>query len=167
MMSHWEQTVGASDEWYTPAYIFDALGVFFDLDVAAPLNGPKYVPCRDWYHEQHDGLTRSWHGVVWMNPPFGKRNGLSPWLERFFYHANGIALTPDRTSAPWWQNAAELCDAILLVRGRVKFEKPDGTVGKSPSNGVTLWASGKRAVIALQEAEEKLGSVWVRAGRAV
>ena len=30
---------GESDEWYTPAYIFDALGERFDLDVAAPPAG--------------------------------------------------------------------------------------------------------------------------------
>ena len=32
-MSHWEAT-GKSDEWYTPKYIFDALGAEFDLDPA-------------------------------------------------------------------------------------------------------------------------------------
>jgi len=33
-MSHWE-AAGKSSEWYTPKYIFDALGCTFDLDVAA------------------------------------------------------------------------------------------------------------------------------------
>ena len=27
---------GETDEWHTPRYIFDALGVRFDLDVASP-----------------------------------------------------------------------------------------------------------------------------------
>ena len=164
VVSRWEPNTGQSDEWYTPAYIFDALGVFFDLDVAAPSDGPRHVPCRDWYSQEHDGLARPWSGgMVWMNPPFGKRNGLKPWLDRFFEHGNGIALTPDRTSAPWWQYAANHCDAMLFTRGKVKFERPDGTIGKSPSAGVTLWASGARAVIALLEAERRLGSVWTRA----
>jgi hypothetical protein len=34
-MSEWEASVGASDEWYTPAYVFDAMGLFFDLDAQA------------------------------------------------------------------------------------------------------------------------------------
>ena len=98
-----------------------------------------------------------------MNPPFGGRNGLVPWLDRFFAHGNGIALTPDRTSAPWWQDAADRADAILLTRGKVKFERPDGSVGKSPGSGVTLWAAGDRAVAALIRAETHgLGTVWQR-----
>jgi hypothetical protein len=31
-----EQCVGATDEWYTPPYIFEALGCTFDVDVASP-----------------------------------------------------------------------------------------------------------------------------------
>ena len=45
-MGHWEG-VGKSDEWYTPKYIFDALGVIFDLDVARPANADTFVPCRN------------------------------------------------------------------------------------------------------------------------
>ena len=31
-----EQSVGATSEWYTPRYIFTALGCNFDVDVASP-----------------------------------------------------------------------------------------------------------------------------------
>ena len=95
-----------------------------------------------------------------MNPPFGGRNGLVPWLDRFFQHGHGIALTPDRTGAPWWQDATAKADALLLTRGKVKFERPDGTIGKSPGCGVTLWAAGPRAVAALRHAEPLLGVVF-------
>jgi len=149
-MSAWEAP-GASDEWYTPSYIFDALGEEFDLDVAAPYGGGPHVPAKSW-HAQH-GLEMNWYGFVWMNPPFGGRNGIAPWLERFFQHRNGIALTPDRTSAAWWQNAMAKADAVLLIAGKVKFEKPDGTLGKQPSTGTSLFASGARAVSALANAQ--------------
>lgn len=152
-MSQWEPSLGASDEWFTPRYVFDALGETFDMDVAAPVEGPRHVPCSDWITEGMNGLSHPWHGFVWMNPPFGPRNGLAPWLDRFFDHGNGIALTPDRTSAPWWQDAARRSAALLFTRGKVKFERPDGTVGKSPGAGVTLWAAGPRAQIALLRAE--------------
>lgn len=33
-MSH--EALGKSYEWYTPKYIFDALSLVFDLDVASP-----------------------------------------------------------------------------------------------------------------------------------
>jgi hypothetical protein len=162
-MSAWDPCLGATDEWYTPAYVFDALGCEFDLDVAAPRLGPRHVPAREWLCDTQDGLTHPWHGFVWMNPPFGGRNALAPWMQRFFDHGNGIALTPDRTSAPWWQDAAERADAILFTRGKIKFERPDGTIGGSPGSGVTLWASGEKAVYHLQQADMGgLGSAWVR-----
>ncbi len=151
-MSHWE-SLGKSDEWWTPKYIFDALGVHFDLDAAAPLRGPLHVPCDTWHYDC--SLQKPWYGFVWMNPPFGGRNGLVPWLDKFFQHGNGIALVPDRTSAPWWQDMARKADALLFVDGKVKFIKPDGTTGDSPSTGTVLVAAGRHAAEALLRAEMK------------
>lgn len=145
-MGHWE-TVGATDEWYTPEYIFDALGCRFDLDVAAPENGAPLVPAREWFF--HDSLNESWFGFVWMNPPFGGRNGLIPWLDKFFDHGNGIALVPDRTSAPWFRAAFERADLALFTR-KIRFLRPDGTEGKSPSCGTALLASGECGADALK-----------------
>ena len=99
-----EQSVGATDESYTPRHIFRALGCVFDVDAASP--GQHVTP---WIPAKHfitcHGLSAPWDGCVWLNPPFGPRNGIVPWLERFFAHGNGIALVPDRTSAPWWQRS--------------------------------------------------------------
>ena len=149
-MGQWE-TKGESDECYTPAYIFDALGALFDLDVASPPR-QTHVPAVE--RRRSTGLTIPWPkaAFVWMNPPFGGRNGLVPWLDKFFAHGHGIALTPDRTSTDWWQDAAGKADAVLFMRGKVKFERPDGSVGKSPANGTTLFAAGTRAVVALRRA---------------
>ena len=92
---------GESDEWYTPAYIFEALGERFDLDVASPPGGPRYVPTINWRFS--NSLNSQWYGFIWMNPPFGHQSTKRKWLAKFFEHGNGIALLPDRTSAPWWQ----------------------------------------------------------------
>lgn len=150
-MSHWE-AIGQSNDWWTPRYIFDALDTNFDMDVAAPLEGPLHVPTLAWLHER--GLETPWSGFVWMNPPFGGRNGIWPWMKKFYAHGDGIALVPDRTSAPWWQDSANVSDAILLVAGKVKFIRPDRSLGKSPSTGTTLIAAGRRGVAALQRAEK-------------
>lgn len=149
-MSAWEAQ-GATDEWYTPAYIFEALGEQFDLDVAAPQRD-TFVPARQRFTVTDDGLRCNWRGFVWMNPPFGGRNALRPWLSKFLAHGNGIALTPDRTSAPWFQEAWPHADAVLFVRNKIKFYRPDGTQGKQPGTGTALWASGARAVEALTRA---------------
>lgn len=159
-MSIWEPSIGASDEWYTPRYIFDALGETFDLDVAAPPCGGPHVPARNWICEH--SITTPWRGFVWMNPPFGGRNGLTPWLGKFLAHGNGIALTPDRTSAPWWQQTARNSDALLLVDGKVKFIRPDGSIGKSPGTGTTLFAAGERADHALRRASRAGLGIYLR-----
>ena len=155
------ENIGQSDEWYTPKYIFDALGCRFDLDVASP---PKEtnVPCKNRICA--NSLAMNWAGkFVWMNPPFGGRNGLVPWIEKFIENRNGIALTPDRTSAPWWQHFAKHADAVLFIDGKVKFIRPDGTRGMSPSTGTTLWAMGSEGVLALLVAEKKgLGKTYLK-----
>jgi hypothetical protein len=148
-----EQAIGATDEWYTPPHVFDALGAQFDMDVASP--GSTITP---WipalYFETEHSLERGWIGFVWMNAPFGARNGLAPWLDKFMRHGNGVALTPDRTSAPWWQDYAPQADAILFVRKKIRFIRPDGTTGNSPAQGTTLLAKGPQGVAALQNARQ-------------
>lgn len=117
---------GESDEWYTPRYIFDALGETFDLDVASPDGGPRHVPTNHWFSS--GSLEKPWSGFVWMNPPFGHQSTKRNWLEKFFEHGDGIALLPDRTSAPWWQEFAPMADVILFVSPKVKFEMPDSAI---------------------------------------
>lgn len=148
-MSAWE-SAGASNDWFTPKHVFDALDCRFDLDVAAPRDGPLHVPTSRWLSS--DSLNAEWDGFVWMNPPFEGRNGLTPWLDKFFEHGNGIALTPDRTSAPWFQRAWKRTGLVLFTFDKVKFIRPDGSIGAQPGYNVTLWAAGSRAAIALYRA---------------
>lgn len=89
-----------------------------------------------------------------MNPPFGGRNGLVPWLRKFVEHSNGIALVPDRTSAPWWQEFDPQMDLTFFVAKKIKFI--DGRTmdrGKSPAQGTTLWSIGSQGASALRHAE--------------
>ena len=90
-----------------------------------------------------------------MNPPFGGRNGLVPWLNKFFKHGSGIALTPDRSATDWYHSCLVKCDAFLIIKGKVKFIRPDGSKGDSPTTGTTLWAIGSKAVDSLNHAESK------------
>jgi len=147
-MAYWD-TPGRSDEWYTPPQVFAALGCRFDLDVTPARHGSAHVPADRML--AGDGLTQPWHGFVWMNPPFGGRNGIEPWLTRFFDHGNGVALAPDRTSAPWFWLAWAQADRILFTR-KIRFLRPDGSEGVSPSNGTALFAAGPKGIDALREA---------------
>jgi hypothetical protein len=144
---------GKSNDWHTPRSVFAALGCHFDLDVSAPLEGPLHTPCAAWFGRA--ALERPWSGFVWMNPPFGGRNGLAPWLTKFFDHGNGIALTPDRTSAPWFREAWARTDAVLFTAGKTRFLLRDGAEAGCPAFGTALWASGERGAVALRSAAAK------------
>lgn len=153
--------LGLSDEWYTPKYIFDSLNVRFDMDVAAPCERYRVHTPTDLFISEKS-LETEWRGFVWMNPPFGGRNGIIPWLDKLYKHGSGIALTPDRTSAPWWQDAANKCDAVLFIAGKIKFIKPDGSTGNQPANGTTLFAYGSKAVEALENANRNILGILLR-----
>lgn len=155
------ESKGVSDEWYTPKYIFDALECRFDLDVSSPVDREFcHVPANNFITE--DSLNKQWNGFVWMNAPFGHQKDKFNWLNKFISHANGISLTPDRTSAPWWQYTAKNTQAVLFVDGKIKFIRPNGTVGESPGNGTTLFAIGAKAIEALRKAEKNgLGKLYI------
>jgi len=138
------------DERYTPPRIFEALQCRFDLDAAAPVDRRFcHVPADHFITEQ--SLQTQWNGFVWLNPPYSGNKTL--WLDKLYAHGNGIALMPDRTSAPWWPLAARQAHLILLVTGKIKFINWDGSIDKAPNNGSTLFAFGSQAVNALIMAE--------------
>jgi hypothetical protein len=62
--------VVTSDDCYTPRWVFDAMRLSFDLDVAAPVGGPRHVPAMRYYTPDDDGLSQPWDGLVWCNPPY-------------------------------------------------------------------------------------------------
>ncbi len=148
-MSEHERSIGESDEWYTPPEIFDALGVAFDLDPCSPGAG-HWVPAAHIFTKADDGLTQKWHGFAFVNPPFGGRNGQVPWLRKFFAHGNGIALVAARTSSAWFHDYAPMADCMLFPKGKTKFIRPDGSVGRSPGTGVVLFAAGTKGRHALE-----------------
>jgi len=155
-MSAHELSVGQSDEWYTPPEVFQAIGLRFDMDVSSPgAEIAHWVPADE--HITSQSLMREWRGRIWMNPPFGARNGYQPWAEKFVQHGNGIALCPDRTSAPWWQWFAARVDGVFFWAPKIKFIKPDGTRGEAPGTGTCLMAMGHECVGALGRMSHRHG----------
>jgi hypothetical protein len=146
-----EQSAGASDEWYTPAHVFQALGCEFDMDVASPgRHITPWIPAKIFITA--NSLGEVWRGTVWMNSPFGPRNGIVPWLDKFFQHNDGVALVPDRTSCPWWQAFVPRADLVLFVTPKIKFISANGELGRSPAQGTCLLALGARGCAALRHA---------------
>jgi hypothetical protein len=145
-----EQSVGATNEWYTPEPVFTALGCAFDVDVASPGQAiTPWIPAAQFITTHDEPI---WRGFIWMNAPFGARMGLVPWLERFFQHGSGIALVPDRTSCPWWQEFAPQADLMLCVAHKIKFIGGNGQPNNSSAQGTSLLAIGPQGIAALERA---------------
>lgn len=146
------ETQGETDEWYTPEWLFQALDIEFDLDPAHPRD-KLWIPCTRYLTQEDDGLSQPWKGTVWLNPPYGGRNAIKPWLNKFLKHNNGIVLVPNRTATDWFQETAEVASALLFVRKKIKFIRSDLTLGPSPGYGNVLIASGKRMATKLVQSD--------------
>lgn len=152
-----EPTVGGSTEWYTPPHIFEALGIDFDLDPAAPPGGLAWIPAQHFLSEADDGLSSAWQGRVWLNPPYGR--GVERWMRRLALHGSGMALVFARTDTRWWQEAIENASAVCFLAGRLRFVSAVGEPAHSAPAPSALLAFGLTCAMALAEAE--LGSTLV------
>ena len=85
-----------------------------------------------------------------MNPPYGGRNGHVPWLMKFLDHGNGIAIVRSYTSTGWWHAHMHRAEVLLWPKGKTKFIRPDGSIGKAPGHGVVLIGMGEKCCRALE-----------------
>jgi hypothetical protein len=161
-MAEHEPSIGETSEWFTPPAIFTALRLTFDLDPAHPGADTEHccVPARRIFTQKDDGLAQPWKGLVFVNMPFGGRNGHVPWLRKFFAHGNGIAIVRAYTSSGWWHAEMPKAEMILFPRGKTKFIRPDGSIGKCPGHGIVLVGMGNVACEALRSCG--LGMFWDR-----
>lgn len=134
-----------SDDYYTPKWVFDAMGITFDLDVCAPPGGIPWIPADRYFTKADDGLAQPWEGRVWMNPPFSDP---SRWIAKFIEHRHGVALVPMAASR-WFRRLWD-CDAPMTLYGeqdRAVFARNDGERG-IPTR-VALFAFGPECVEAI------------------
>lgn len=128
-----------NDRWLTPLSLIRALGRF-DLD---PRGAPGH-PTADAIitPESHgDGLSIGWSGRVFLNPPYGRL--AEPWLRQMAMHGHGTALIFARTDTSMFQDwVFPYADALLFVRGRIKFLTPDGIETKDAGAPSVLVAYG-------------------------
>lgn len=116
-----------SYEWYTPVeYIEAARRVMgsIDLDPATSEQAQAAIMAREYYTRENDGLSHSWFGNVWLNPPYNM-----PLIEQFVDKAiaeyeiglvsKAIVLTNNSTDTGWFHKLAQY--PFCLTRGRIQF----------------------------------------------
>jgi hypothetical protein len=114
----------------------------FDLDPCASLNRP-WDTAKHHYTEEDDGLIQPWFGRVWCNPPYGRE--MNAFLERMVTHdRGGVVLIFARTETKaFFDYVWDRADAILFLKGRLKFHKPDGFEGNTAGSPSVLIAYGQ------------------------
>jgi hypothetical protein len=138
-----------SVDWFTPPWVFEELGLEFDLDPCSPEGGIPWIPAKRYYTKEDDGLVQPWVGRVWLNPPYGKFTG--PFLEKMHSHRHGVSLVFARTDCRWFHDYAAKADAILFLKGRVSFVDGLGVTGGGGAGcGSMLIAWGEDCVDALR-----------------
>ena len=129
-----------AQEWYTPAHhiaaAVETMGAI-DLDPCSTDVANTVVRATEYYDRETDGLTKDWHGRVWLNPPYAFKL-IGRFADKLLAElANGnvteaIALVNNATETLWFQALSDEAAARLFPAGRVRFwnrdpDAPSGT----------------------------------------
>ena len=110
-----------TDLWATPQDFFDKYNAIyhFETDVCANNDNAK---CENYYTKEDNGLSKTWSGTCWMNPPYGRE--IKTWMKKAYESslagATVVCLVPARTDTAWWHDYA-MKGRIEFIRGRLKF----------------------------------------------
>jgi len=149
-----------SDDWYTPAWVFDGLGVTWDLDVAAPDGGAPNVPALRHYTVADDGLTSPWHGLVWCNPPY---SAPTAWCRKWATHEPGGCLLVRAdlsTGGPFV--AWDAADAAWVPAKRLQFDSGAGRATGAVNFSTVLLGRGDVADDGMRRLADKCGGTTRR-----
>ena len=113
-----------SDAWYTPPWVFEGLGVTFDLDVAAPADPLPWVPARQRYTVADDGLLQPWFGLVWCTPPY---SAPTAWCRRWAQHSDGFLLIRADLSTGGPFAAVSAATSMYVPAKRIQFVNGHGS----------------------------------------
>lgn len=105
----------------------------FDLDPASGAESTPIAPTR--YTAEDDGLRQTWHGWVFLNPPWssnGDGSAKDRWLKKARSEASReavsgvVVLLPVDTSAHWFHDHILAAPVVCFVGpGRIPFEGED------------------------------------------
>ena len=136
------------NEWFTPAeYIEAARSVMgsIDLDPASNDFANQTVKATVYYTESNDGLTKTWTGNIWMNPPYS--SGLvKPFIDKLVESdfTQAVVLVNNATETTWFRTLIDRASAVVFPTGRIRFQK-DGGKFNTPLQGQAFIYCGDNA----------------------
>lgn len=140
------------NEWYTPAgYIEAARAVMggIDTDPASCAQANETVKADKYYDSKADGLTKKWHGRVFMNPPYAQpliANFAKAVAAKFANKeiTEAIVLVNNATETEWFNEMIKHASAICFPNGRIRFVNKEGKPGGAPLQGQAVLYFGSK-----------------------
>jgi len=135
-------------EWYTPErFVTAARSVMggIDLDPASHPAAQRTIQATQFYTAKDDGLRLSWHGRVWLNPPYAQPL-MANFVTKLVNEFNGggvdqaIMLTHNYTDTMWFHEAQAAAALLCFTRGRISFVGASGP----PTQGQCFFYFGDR-----------------------
>jgi phage N-6-adenine-methyltransferase len=137
------------NEWYTPLKFIKSARLVMGsitLDPASSNEANEIVKAETIYTKEDDGLTKSWFGNVWLNPPYSQPL-ISHFSNKLIDELSNInqacVLTNNATETEWYQRMLERCDAVCFIKGRIKFLDLDGDATGAPLQGQSIMYFGE------------------------
>jgi hypothetical protein len=123
-----------------------------DLDPASSDIANMVVKADDYYDSEMDGLSKEWHGNVWLNPPYSK-NLIVRFVDKLCESdlTSYITLTNNATETKWGRKLLDNSNVVCFVNKRIKFVDADGNLGKSPLQGQMICYKGRKAEAFIKE----------------
>jgi ParB family chromosome partitioning protein len=121
------------NEWYTPKEYIERIHKVMgdiDLDPASCKVANQIVRATQFFSLEDDGLSRPWHGRVFMNPPYSQPH-IQNFTEKLIDHvaaadvSQAVVLVNNATETKWGQFLLRYASAVCFPAGRVKFWHPD------------------------------------------
>ena len=147
------------NEWYTPPAIIEAASNVMgkiDVDPASSEIANKTVGADTYYDGEKNGLEQSWHGRVWLNPPYSQ-----PYISQFCdvlakkltsgEVSEACVLVNNATETTFGQKLLGICAAVCFPSGRIKFLDLQGDAKGAPLQGQMIVYFGEQKEVFVEE----------------
>jgi phage N-6-adenine-methyltransferase len=139
-----------TEEWYTPKEIVERVRSVLGSITLDPASDPlpqSWICAERYFSQADDGLSKTWSGRVFLNPPYNGSSGR--WAAKLIdeYRAGrveqAIMLINSAHGYKWYEDLWTSFP-VCCLRDRLRFIKPTGETGGQAKKAQTLVYLGRK-----------------------